>query len=366
MNQAQKTALVVAMIFLKALHVIFVHGSTHSAHGEPGSPSSESHAGEHYAYDTVMAVILAEGMKLVVSLAIFLHMYLGEAAAPLLDEAGAQNSARRDWEEMTYRRALSYAFPALIYMIEDNLRFVVLRQLHTPVTWMIFGHLEIPFVAIMSTVFLRRAFSRIQWTSVILLLNGVMASQLAVCESRLQEPCSSISNYPVKGILMVMLCALFAASAGIASEFIYKRDRSVTIWLQNCLLYSYAIGINLVLLAAKRLRGAAPAAGPWSGFGSATPWLVVLTMAGMGLCVSAVIKHMSNLAKVYTSALGIFVTALLSAVFEDFELSLPFLLAASEVVCALYLYVAEKDRQDDAPRLPPAFSPKSAAAGEKP
>ena len=51
------------------------------------------------------------------------------------------------------------------------------------------------------------------------------------------------------------------------------------------------------------------------------------------------------LAQVYTSALCIFVTALLSAVLESFELSLPFVLSACIVFCALYLYVIEQERQ---------------------
>lgn len=221
----------------------------------------------------------------------------------------------------------------------------------------------------------------------------------------MKEPCSSLSSYPTTGIVMVTFCAFFAASAGIASEFIYKRDLSVSIWLQNCLLYSFAILINLLLLGAGHLHSQAVGSdlGLFDGLDTWMPWLVVLTMGGMGLCVSAVIKHMSNLAKVnrlhvsaspsymsaclcsapslflslpvpmtlatmpiltgfwapqvYTSVLGIFVTVGLSSVFEDFEISLPFLLSASEVICALYLYVLEKDRQADAERsrCPPSM-----------
>eukprot|EP00873_Tetraselmis_striata_P027572 jgi/Tetstr1/447836/TSEL_003754.t1 len=359
MQQSQKVLLIGTMILLKAFHVLLVHESTHSpeeggqdggsagaAPAEKGGDSdNDSHA---YGYNTVLAVILAEGLKLVVSVAIFVRAYLAdEGAPPGLLEAGG---ARADWAAMTRQRAASYGLPAAIYMVEDNLRFLVLQRLHTPVTWMIFSHLEIPFVAVMSTALLGRRFSAVQWVSVVLLLNGVMASQLAVCEARMHEPCSSLSNYPVAGIAMVALSALFAASAGIASEFIYKRDLSVSIWLQNCLLYAYAMALNLGVLA---LKQAAPGAGPlWAGFSQALPWAVVLSMGGMGLCVSAVIKHMSNLAKVYTSALGIFVTAGLSAHYQGFELTLPFLLAAGVVVCALYLYVLEKGRADEAAAAP--------------
>ena len=168
MNQSQKVVLITTMVFLKALHVLFVHESTHR--GEDGGEE-----GSTYQYNTVMAVILAEFIKLALSGALFLRAYIQESSGHLISP---DFSARKDWEEMTFSRGLSYAFPALVYMIEDNLRFIVMQHLHTPVTWMIFGHLEIPFVAIMSATFLGRMFSRTQWISIVLLLSGVMSSQV--------------------------------------------------------------------------------------------------------------------------------------------------------------------------------------------
>lgn len=121
-----------------------------------------------------MAVILAEVIKFGVSALLFWRAYTRDGSG----EGAEGTGVRRDWDGMTWRRVMSYALPALIYMVEDNLRFVVLKKLNTPVTWMIFGHLEIPFVAIMSTFLLGRVFTRIQWVSVILLLAGVMSSQV--------------------------------------------------------------------------------------------------------------------------------------------------------------------------------------------
>eukprot|EP00959_Pyramimonas_sp_CCMP1952_P215358 4505970-Pyramimonas_sp.AAC.1 len=55
-------------------------------------------------------------------------------------------------------------------------------------------------------------------------------------------------------------------------------------------------------------------------------------MALQGLCVAAVVKHMSNVAKVYASACGLFVAAIMSAIMSDFDITLPFALAAVVVV----------------------------------
>jgi len=40
------------------------------------------------------------------------------------------------------------------------------------VTWVVFSHTEIPIVALMTTFFLGRRLSNVQWVSVILLVDG--------------------------------------------------------------------------------------------------------------------------------------------------------------------------------------------------
>eukprot|EP00951_Prasinocladus_malaysianus_P010869 scaffold80101_cov42-Prasinocladus_malaysianus.AAC.1 len=125
MNQAQKIALIGLMILLKALHVIFVHDSTHSptsrqTEAVAGTEASKVEEAHDYGYDTVLAVILAEFMKLLVSAALFIRAYIQDSEQEL---SPGGHSARKDWATMTRQRALGYAIPALIYMIEDNLRF---------------------------------------------------------------------------------------------------------------------------------------------------------------------------------------------------------------------------------------------------
>jgi len=43
------------------------------------------------------------------------------------------------------------------------------------VTWVVFSHVEIPMVALMSAAFLSRPLTRTQWIAIALLLDGVMA-----------------------------------------------------------------------------------------------------------------------------------------------------------------------------------------------
>ena len=47
------------------------------------------------------------------------------------------------------------------------------------VTWVVFSHVEIPIVAVMSFFFLSRPLTRAQWIAIVLLLDGVMAGRRA-------------------------------------------------------------------------------------------------------------------------------------------------------------------------------------------
>jgi hypothetical protein len=65
---------------------------------------------------------------------------------------------------------------------------------------------------------------------------------------------------------------------------------------------------------------------------------VVITLAAFGLVTSVVVKHLSNIAKVFNSAFGIIVTAALSWMFLGVSISFPFALAAGVVIGSLYLF----------------------------
>jgi drug/metabolite transporter (DMT)-like permease len=58
-----------------------------------------------------------------------------------------------------------------------------IKALASPVTWVVFSHVEIPIVAVMSYTFLSRPLTRTQWIATALLLDGVMASEISLCHA---------------------------------------------------------------------------------------------------------------------------------------------------------------------------------------
>mmetsp|Transcript_69400 Transcript_69400/g.219634 ORF Transcript_69400/g.219634 Transcript_69400/m.219634 type:complete len:436 (+) Transcript_69400:172-1479(+) len=351
--------LLIGQIVLSSIHVILVHTSKHayrSAEGGSGVMGTQ-HGNEQYdyPYSTVMVVLLSEAIKLAVSLIAFLW----QATRPPKDRDSKVMDLREQLSRsLSVSKFIRFSIPAIVYTLENNLRFVVLKALASPITWVVFGHMEIPIVAVMTRVFLKRRLSKIQWVSIVLLLNGVMASQVAVCESQLHTSCHHLSDFPILQLLVVCFAAFLAASAGIATEFLFQADFQSSIFIQNAQLYTFGILCNVVVLYTREYDRIVDGR-LLEGLGEHNVVAVTLTMAGMGLCVSAVVKHMSNVAKVYASATGIFITAFLSAMVSQFELSLPFLLASVVVVCSLYLYALEKDRKESAEKIAEAYQPLS-------
>jgi threonine/homoserine efflux transporter RhtA len=59
------------------------------------------------------------------------------------------------------------------------------------VTWVVFSHSEIPIVALMTTFFLGRRLSNIQWVSIILLVDGADTTRASVQQS--SSGCSPVA-----------------------------------------------------------------------------------------------------------------------------------------------------------------------------
>ena len=175
--------------------------------------------------------------------------------------------------------------------------------------------------------------------SVALLVDGVMNTEIAICRAEGKGSCTHFSDFPLVSILGVGAIALLSAVAGVSSEFLVKRDFDTTIWLQNAQMYAFGVAFNLVNLAA---RGSGREGGVLRDFARPEVAAVVASAVAYGLITATVIKHLSNVEKVYANAGSIFVNASVSAWEGNFELSLPFILGAGVVCIAIYLYAREK------------------------
>lgn len=344
----QRLLILGSHLFLSLAHVFAVHQSAmDSATGE----GRDENATRTYAYSPAMVVFLAELIKLAFSVSAYVHTHARDSPG------NVWGVIRAELEDATAeRRYLRFAVPALIYLIENHLRFVVLSRLASPITWVVFSHVEIPIVAGLSFYLLRRKLRRNQWIAVFLLLDGVMAAEIALCHAKgdgdpSHPSCDSFSAYPVVALSLVLLGAMLAALAGIAVEFVYKEHFATSIHLQNAQLYAFGALANgaIVMLSSSGTASVVDGGGEgegddgfsavprssFRGFGTPSTWFVVLTLAAFGIASSLIMKHLSNIAKVFNSAAGMVVVTIASMAFLGTKVTLPFFLAAAVIVASL-------------------------------
>ena len=202
----------------------------------------DENATRTYAYSPAMVVFLAEFIKLAFSVSAYVHTHARDTPGNVwgviraeLEDAAAE------------RRYLRFAVPALIYLIENHLRFVVLSRLASPITWVVFSHVEIssskrcPFTC---------CGENCEGTSgsPSSCADGVMAAEIALCHAKgdgdpSHPSCDSFAAYPVVALSLVLLGAATRA-AGIAVEFVYKEHFATSIHLQNAQLYAFGALAN--------------------------------------------------------------------------------------------------------------------------
>ena len=362
----QRLLILGSHLFLSLAHVFAVHQSAMESAGGEGR---DENATRTYAYNPAMVVFLAELIKLVFSVSAYVHTHARDSP-----QGNVWSVIRNELEDAAAeRRYLRFAVPALIYLVENHLRFVVLSRLASPITWVVFSHVEIPIVAALSFYFLRRRLKRHQWIAVFLLLDGVMAAEIALCHAKGDEDpshpsCDSFAAYPVVALSLVLFGATLAALAGIAVEFVYKEHFATSIHLQNAQLYAFGALANgaVVFLSSSSATGGVDGGGndgggedgasfaatetsdatsAFRGFGLASTWLVVLTLAAFGVVSSLIMKHLSNIAKVFNSAAGMVIVTVVSMVFLGTKVTLPFFLAAATIVASLVSFYGEKNAE---------------------
>lgn len=317
-----------------ALHVLLIHKSR-APHGldDDTVVSGEPLHGERYPYSATVVLLCTNLLK---------FAYSAVAYVVVMQRSGKPDVLSRVSKDVGVLvgkplRFLRMAIPAALYAVENSLRFMVLKELKSPVTWTIGMHTEIPIVALMHRFWLGRRLTTVQWVSVALVTNGVLQSQMAVCETMHGTRCDHLDDFQWEALLVVLFAALLSAMAGVTTEVLFKQELATSIHIQNMSLYFFGTLASLINLYVNEHE--LWKSGNWLRGFSLNTVLIIISISGMGLSVSVVVKHISNVAKVYASAGSIYVVTALTSIFEEaFNPSVPYLLGALEVISAVHIY----------------------------
>ncbi|CAM9776003.1 unnamed protein product [Scytosiphon promiscuus] len=267
---------------------------------------------------------------------------------------------------------LKMAVPACLYVVQNNLNYVAITNLDGP-TFQLLYQLKILTTAVFSVVMLNsRVLQLKQWGALVLLAVGVGLVQISSSSGGdddetaedtdspdlLDEESGDRQN-PLLGLVMVLLACCTSGFAGVYFEKVLK-GTSVSLWVRNMQLSGFGVLLGFLCVCVKD-GDAVLENGFFYGYNYAV-WMAVLLNSMGGLVVAMVVKYADNVIKGFATSISILLTAVISMVLFDFEVSICFVIGGGLVLYSTYLY-SQKPPSSASPESP---SPSSSSGGGAP
>ncbi|NWJ02728.1 S35A4 protein, partial [Crypturellus undulatus] len=233
---------------------------------------------------------------------------------------------------VSWYHVFPFALSALLYAANNNL--VVHMQLFMdPSTFQVLSNLKIVSTALLYGFFLRQRLCLRKWLALLLL------TAAGVCYScgGLQDPHEpgnpskmQLHVTPV-GLLLISVYCFISGLSAVYTEAILKAQ-ALPLSLQNLFLYFFGVLLNVTGHFWSSTEG-----GFLEGFSS---WVlvIVVSQALNGLIMSVVMKHSSNITRLFVISCSILVNAFLSVTLFDLQLTLFFFIAVASISLAVHLY----------------------------
>ncbi|XP_036404372.1 probable UDP-sugar transporter protein SLC35A4 [Megalops cyprinoides] len=237
---------------------------------------------------------------------------------------------------VSWRHVVPYALPALLYALNNNL--VVFMQAHMdPSTFQVLSNLKIASTALLYSFCLGKRLRPKQWLALSLLMGAGVCHSYSSLE--VEEEGRGGGDAPgirlhvsAWGLLLVLTYCLISGLAAVYTELILKTQR-LPLSLQNLFLYVFGVTVN----GAAHVSGATGDRGFLEGY-SAAVWVIVAGQATNGLLMAVVMKHGSNITRLFIISCSMLVNTALSWAILGLQLTPIFLLAVLMIGLAAHLY----------------------------
>ncbi|KAH9981000.1 nucleotide-sugar transporter-domain-containing protein [Lactifluus volemus] len=238
------------------------------------------------------------------------------------------------------------SIPAILYVIQNNLQFVAASNLEAA-TFQVTYQMKILTTAAFSVILLRRKITPLKWLALFFLALGVGIVQIQ--SSVAKSPSGGASSadvhtmIPFKGFLAVVAACFTSGLAGVYFEMVLKNS-TADLWVRNVQLSLFSLLPALVpIIMAPSPSPGTPAHSVPSLthlFANFTPWAwaTVLTQVLGGLITALVIKYADNIMKGFATSLSIVISFLASVGLFHFRITGSFIVGASVVLTATWLY----------------------------
>lgn len=269
-------------------------------------------------FSSASMVLVTEVVKLIISINFFIYENHGEP-----------------FKLPSFRSALPFAVPGVLYCINNNLGVHLQLQMD-PATYQVLSNLKILSTAILYRLIIKRPVSWIQWIALTMLALAGGCNSYGGLMAKPEESSAGVIHITWLGLGMISIYSTISGMAGVYTEYILKGKYETSIHMQNGLLYIFGIILNGSIWVFGTARGEES----WNlfkGYNTYT-WLLVFSQAIIGLIMSAVMKHASNITRLFLISCAMLVTTFLSVLIFHLHLNAFFCAAFFLVFIALYLY----------------------------
>lgn len=308
-------------------------------------------------YYTSTAVLLNEVIKLVISASVALYEIRANLPSGASNIALLQALISSVFENDSWKLAV----PAALYTLQNSLQYVAVSNLDAA-TFQVTYQLKILTTAIFSVMLLGRVLSIKKWAALFMLMAGVAIVQIPqgtpepkvdvdgtgpndvssrVVRALIRRAGEADMNRSVGLIAVLISCAL-SGLAGVVFEKILKQSASagakpVSLWIRNCQLSFWslfpALFLGVIWVDGEKIAKT----GFFAGYNWVV-WTAIGFQAAGGIIVALVIKYADNIAKNFATSISIIVSALASAYFFDFVITVTYMAGTAVVIGATYLY----------------------------
>nr|XP_003220027.1 PREDICTED: probable UDP-sugar transporter protein SLC35A4 [Anolis carolinensis] len=244
-----------------------------------------------------------------------------------------------DWKQLrisiSWYHAAPFALSALLYAANNNL-VVHLQVFMDPSTFQVLSNLKIGSTALLFSFFLHQRLTLRKWLALGLLTAAGAFYTYGGLQDLEHMPASDMQLHitPI-GLLLILLYCLISGLSAVYTEVVLK-TQDLPLNLQNLFLYIFGVLLNVIIHLAS-----SSVAGFLEGF-SFWILLVIISQALNGLIMSVVMKHSTNITRLFVISCSIMVNALLSVLLFSLHLTAFFFLSVLLIGLAVYLYYGVK------------------------
>jgi len=271
--------------------------------------------------DPLVVMLLSELLKSCLSFTLFM---LVEAEWPFTQ-----------YLSPTYMRKSAKLVPtAFLFAVQNQLLFEAIHNLDPPI-YQALSQTKILSAGVFSVFLLGKTLSPVQWTALLLLACGAALVQLesSIC---VKDGSAVHHHNRFRGFVAVLVACSISGLAGCYTELMLKTEK-MPMWFQSAQVANASSAILAFAVIYQRTNHDDADTELLSGFIPLT-WVLILTIAGGGLVVVAVLRLADNVLKGISMVFSLLLSGVASSLMFGTSMGPIFCIASIIICCSVYLY----------------------------